>query len=376
MSKNIVLCFDGTNNTVGNRQTSILRIPGLIHPDDQVVYYDPGVGTLRRTTVFGRPKTTASVLAGLGLGYGIFRNVAEAYRYLMNTYEDDDGIFLLGFSRGAYTARLLAGLIQFCGLLDRGRDNLIPHALDAYTRRVRKNDGKEEPPFKTGGRIRSRFGRLPPIQYAGLFDTVSSLGLTLGREQNPHSDANAVIRTVRHALALDERRSFYRPPLMHPPKIAAAGLPKPAADSILQVWFAGVHSDIGGGYEANDVSRMPLEWILVGAARAGLRLKRNEALAATNVSRPFTENAFPIHDSMGRVWPLAEFVKRYTWNRDRNNWDRSANHGRPRRVPPETAIHQSVLDRGADIASYRPTNIPASPIVAAWDRLAGEPNLL
>src|SRR6266567_143660 len=131
---NIVVCCDGTDNQFGAIQTNVVRlIKSLDHdPTKQHVYYDPGVGTLpepNRATRFGK---VVSKLLQQMLGFGVMQNAVKAYTYLMNYWEPGDEVYLFGFSRGAYTVRLLAGWLHMLGLLPKGNENLVPYATRLY----------------------------------------------------------------------------------------------------------------------------------------------------------------------------------------------------------------------------------------------------
>ncbi len=191
MSRNLVICFDGTNNQFGSENTNVVRLVQVLNrdPERQRLYYDPGVGTLPEVGLLTRTGKTVSRWFGLAFGAGLSANVEEAYSYLMELWEPGDRVFLFGFSRGAYTARVLAGLLHTLGLLPRGNQNLVPYVMRLYGA-VRKETGHEE---NAGGstywslcrEFRSTFARpyFPGdaqrrfrVHYLGVWDTVSSVG--------------------------------------------------------------------------------------------------------------------------------------------------------------------------------------------------------
>jgi uncharacterized protein (DUF2235 family) len=133
MARNLVVCLDGTRNEPETGATNVARLFAMaVKSDDQLVHYDPGVGTLgarSATTRFGKFLTR---VAGLVLGHGVKENIEEAYTFLMHNYRDGDRIFVFGFSRGAYTGLALAGMIHTVGLLRPGADNLVPYAMKLY----------------------------------------------------------------------------------------------------------------------------------------------------------------------------------------------------------------------------------------------------
>ena len=140
MSRNLVVCLDGTSNEPETDVTNVARLFDMAVKDDsQLVYYDPGVGTMGArgaTTPVGRSLTRA---AGLVIGFGVRDNIAEAYSWLMANYRAGDRIYLFGFSRGAYTALALAGMLRTVGLLSPGAENLVPYALKLYARNTSRN---------------------------------------------------------------------------------------------------------------------------------------------------------------------------------------------------------------------------------------------
>src|SRR5664279_282514 len=136
MSKNIVVCLDGTGNEVkASGRTNVLKLFELLdltNPELQVGYYDPGVGTFAAPSAWSAPARALSRLGGMAIGNGMRQNLGEAYTYLMKTWEPGDQVFLFGFSRGAYTARALAGMVHRIGLLRPESPNMIPYAVSVY----------------------------------------------------------------------------------------------------------------------------------------------------------------------------------------------------------------------------------------------------
>src|SRR5690349_17016475 len=144
MSKNIIICCDGTGNQFGEVNSNVVKLFTMLDKSasDQVAFYDPGVGTMSDPNVITPWSKYFSKLLGLAFGRGLMRNITDAYSYLMEHYEVGDRIFLFGFSRGAFTARALAGMIYKVGILEKGCQNLIPYALRTYRISYsRKNKG-------------------------------------------------------------------------------------------------------------------------------------------------------------------------------------------------------------------------------------------
>jgi uncharacterized protein (DUF2235 family) len=310
--KNLVVCLDGTGNQLRvSRNTNVLRLFDMLDFSDerrQVAYYDPGVGTfsaLGSWTPFGRRATR---LAGLAFGTGLRHNLGEAYLFLMQNWQPHDRLYLFGFSRGAYAVRALAGLLDTIGMLHPHEENLVPYAISAYARKW----SPEEDRGGSGGtgqkslarRFRESFARRlgssePEnirVQYLGLWDTVEASGHLRGKlgwkgiDDVPNADA------ARHAASIDERRWPYKVvPLLDP----AGAAPSQKRQ---QVWFPGVHSDIGGTFPDPEppcrLSDITLKWVVDGALDAGLgvdpaRYVAECTLYDEHTRAPINHNALP-----------------------------------------------------------------------------------
>jgi uncharacterized protein (DUF2235 family) len=247
--------------------------------------YFPGVGTGRWD------KITGGVL-----GAGLDDHIREGYRRLVDLYDDGDQVFLLGFSRGAYTARSLVGMIRNSGLV--GRRFAGAAAAAAYLLYRTRGDG---PDSGRARRFRARFAREVPIRFLGVWDTVGALGIPLelagrlnaGFYQFHDTELSAIVERAYHALALDEHRRDYDATLWDPKS-------KPGQE-VEQRWFAGAHSDVGGGYEDRDLSDLALRWIQDRAADAGLGLSRvgvgaeNFRGTATDSYATFLKGLYALH---------------------------------------------------------------------------------
>jgi uncharacterized protein (DUF2235 family) len=309
MPKNIVICCDGTNNQFAGEHTNVIRTYRVARRNaGQVTFYDPGVGTMPEPGREGSLAKRWSIIKGLAFGSGLFENIEDAYRFLMSVHEPGDAVFLFGFSRGAYTARALAGMLHSVGLLHPGTENLFRFALKYW----RSDFGKDSP----GGRLclefRTMLSRPCPVRFIGVWDTVSSVGyvddLITGKYVRlPYTATNPGVETVRHAVAIDERRHFFRQNLMHQ---------CPENISIKNVWFAGVHSDVGGGYPASeaDLARLTFGWMMREAANSGLDI--DQAVLRQEVDR-MGRNPPPeygLHESLQSGWKIAEWLpsRRYS----------------------------------------------------------------
>lgn len=363
--RNIVICCDGTSNEFGKENTNVVRLIQSLQrdADRQRIYYDPGVGTLPEPGLITRWGKWVSKTWGLAFGAGLLRNVEESYTYLMETWQPNDKVFLFGFSRGAYTVRVLAGFLHALGLLHPGNQNLLPYAMRLY-KAARRNDPKHAAlceefrrtfarPVDANDRDH-RFG----IHFVGLWDTVSSVGWAWNPKSFRHTAHNGGIAIIRHAMAIDERRAFFRQNLMR----------KEGDQDLIQAWFPGVHADVGGGYPEQiapsppTYSRLwqpPFEWILDEAIKAGMLVDpkaRHEVLNRSPQSNsPWLD---PMHDSLTKAWWPAEFFPKLQWMPQSNAYRPRFNLFRCRTLYKGELIHRATLRRIRD-SNYRPKNLDA-----------------
>ena len=343
--KKIVICCDGTTNRFGTRNTNVVHLCTTLvrDPSKQVVYYDPGVGSLGERSMLTRwGRRLTSVLGG-AIGRGFGRNVQEAYDFLADTYERGDEIFLFGFSRGAYTARALAGMLHMFGLIGPYNAQLTPYVWEMYSRAEGEDaDDEAKGSFALAREFRRTFSHAVPIHFVGVFDTVSSVGWFWDPLSLFYSGRNPSIAHVRHAVALDERRAFFRQNLF-----------TRASDEqdLREVWFGGDHCDVGGGRTEADSgpSKIVLEWMLGQAEAEGLLVdpKRKEEVLGARRGFAKPDPSAPLHDSMTFGWALLEFLPRWRWNAETRTRRISMNLFRRRRVPADAVIHESVAQREA-----------------------------
>jgi hypothetical protein len=310
--RNLVVCSDGTwcspEQEMGAlpAPTNVVKLSKLcLRDEQQLVYYHPGVGA--EGSLLDR-------LLGGGIGLGLSRNIIGAYRWLCDHYRKGDRIFLFGFSRGAYTVRSLGGFIACCGLLDLGdsSDRQAWRAVDkAYQQGYRK--GREVAEW--GADYRFHAGDLPDgrpaIHLLGVWDTVGSLGVPddlvlldqiLDEPSNyrfHNTELGAAIRHGRHALAMDEQRASFAPTLWTDGR-------RPLDGSLKQLWFAGTHEDVGGGYPECGLSDDALQWMINEARALGLRV--NPALA----SKLSPDPRGVLHESVSGVWKHLRTLPRAT----------------------------------------------------------------
>lgn len=346
MSKNIVICCDGTGNDFDEPETdsNVVKLYNtLVINSAQIAYYHPGVGTMGSPNVHGRLAKRWSQMMGLAFGTGLLENVGDAYRYLMNTYEDGDRIFLFGFSRGSYTARAVGSLLHVYGLLEPGNEQLIPYILRLYAKMTKGPQGQERT-FKAEDAFKYAFSREVEVHFCGVWDTVSSYGWINDPIELRFNGQNPIIRVGRHAVSIHERRCCYQDNLWGPSLPATNGY---AGQDIRQVWFTGVHSDIGGSYseKTSGLSKIPFEWLLVEAVKQGLLVDSSRAEIVLGQDNPpaFLPKYVPpdphgiLHKSLSGFWWLLEYFPRRRngcWGLPRGKWVRT--------IPKNSLIHETV----------------------------------
>lgn len=341
--KNIVICLDGTNNKLRAAvNTNVVRMFDMLDlsdPSRQVAYYDPGVGTFSSAAAWTPVARTASRYAGLLFGAGLRQNLGEAYTYLMSVYEPGDQIYLFGFSRGAYTARALAGMTEVFGIFRRGAENLVPYAVGEYTKSEGRMDDDDWKLLREYARMHGT--KLPdrgardhaPIRFVGAWDTVKAAGHLWRQLRWPYTRQVPHAQTVRHAVSIDEWRRPYVEYLFTSPDPDHLLV---ADQDLQEVWFAGVHSDVGGMFEEGArLSDVPLKWMAEHAVQAGVLVRPNAYKAASTLTDDAATGA---PHRMGRFW---------------------AGLGvRRRRIPARAQVHASVERRIGTDPSYA-SKLPA-----------------
>jgi uncharacterized protein (DUF2235 family) len=369
MPKNIVLCCDGTANEFAKHNTNVVKLYSTLgnDPATQVTYYHPGLGTMEPAGALTTPARKVTKLLGMAVGYGLANDVRDAYLFLVNRYEPGDRLFCFGFSRGAYTVRTVASLIHMYGLVRAGNDPLVPYAIrmmmgierargsaadyretvDAYFSLAREFKG-----------MMSRDECRP--WFVGVWDTVSSVGWVENPLKLPYVTNNPDIEFGRHAVAIDERRAFFRSHLWRPP--ADPALPRGPKD-LKQVWFPGVHSDVGGGYPEPEsgLSKLALEWMLDEAEAAGLIVdqdRRREVLGQGGGSRYVAPDPLAqAHESLTGAWHLAEYVPKKHFDWATRTETRRMNRHRRRTIPAGALVHVSAFERGEEYRKRLPPDV-------------------
>jgi len=257
--KRLVVCCDGTWNDSdnGTGYTNVSRLAWAIKPVDersgtaQIVFYQSGVGS---------EGDLSNKLGGGALGLGLSHNMRDAYAFVCNNYVSGDEIFLFGFSRGAYTARSLGGLIGYAGLLGKPDLDRFFELWDGYKESDKADRAAALEKFPVRNKDVS-------IKVMGVWDTVGSLGIPADLERFDFlnfrryygfhdTSLGSRVEHAFHALALDERRKNFVPTLW-----TQTPEGKKNGQVLKQVWFAGVHCDVGGGYKEHGSSDIPLAWM-------------------------------------------------------------------------------------------------------------------
>jgi hypothetical protein len=304
VSKKLVLCCDGTWNVPDQASpTNIVKLAMTVAARDergreQRVFYHQGVGTTRGQRIRGG-----------AFGMGLSRTIRECYAFLVGDYDPGDEIWIFGFSRGAFTARSIAGLIRNCGVLRRDR---LERLGDAY-RMYRSRDPDAHPRGTRASLFRRSYSHEPRVRFIGVFDTVGALGVPAGplnlaavvnRRWRFHDTAlSSQVDFAYQALAIDERRGPFTPSLWtrqdpdgQPTHDAAV-----RGQVLEQVWFTGVHSDVGGGYADSALAEIPLLWMADRAAAAGLDFAPG---AFSGLARPVQPGRRP-EDDRAEGWFVA-----------------------------------------------------------------------
>lgn len=339
---NIVICSDGTWNRpeediAKDFPTNVLKLARAVNPSDnsikQHVFYDWGIGSYYN-----------NISAGV-TGRGIHKNILDGYRYIIQNYAPEDKIYLFGFSRGAYTVRAISGLINNCGILKRPDAHLISTAFEIYKSPMAKHhpDGEVSKDFRSKYCHPSR-----NIHFIGVWDTVGALGIPFSlmglfdsHDEFYDTKLGPNVAIARHALAIDEQREDFEPTIWTP----RDGL------DLKQIWFAGVHTDVGGSYPPDKqtgirASDTPLKWMVDEAISAGMQIE-------SHIKDSLTDGAIgQLHKSRNHVYRLKSPLKRPL-----------IVEGKP------TKIHPSVKSRYMADSSYRPPQLEKLVEELGWDGL-------
>ena len=396
MPKTIILLSDGTGNSSGKLfKTNVWRLyqaldlsgDNTVKPK-QIAYYDDGVGT-----------SSFKPFAFLGgaFGWGLKRNVIDLYTFLCWNYEPEDQIYCFGFSRGAFTIRVLTGLIHSQGLIQARSQvqlrKLATHAFRTYRREHYKTtlglersgralrDGTVNIMNKICGDDSSHFRserERPRITFVGLWDTVAAYGLPMDELtrawnavfplSNPNRNLNDTIDRACHALALDDERNSFHPVMWNEQSLAAQNghARQIQEERLSQVWFAGAHSNVGGGYPDDGLAYVSLDWMMTEAERPikgkegkpgkpdkpGLLFNKDQRNRVRTSVNPFGKIYDARHGFGGAYRYLPRKLSTLTNNHDDKN--------NPV-IIDRIKVHESVMRRIKDgVDGYAPFALPAS----------------
>lgn len=376
MARNIIFCADGTWDRPGasdaqGASSNVWKIFSALAGEatqrsdseffkeapEQVALYVDGIGTTRLEAM--------NWIEG-AVGLGVSQKIIDGYLHLSREYHEGDGVYIFGFSRGAYIARTLAGLVSQRGLLtlsgNERKDEF--QAWDSVRKFTQGSSAVGDFTYRTtaksymdiGGVLRGwgmdmlaswadkgrRFfdpasapiERPCPVTMVGVWDTVGALGVPVGMLDRA-SESLLEFKNLKlspnvsygyHALAIDEQREAFEPTLWEP------------RDGVEQVWFCGSHADVGGGYAMTGLSDFALRWMMERAADRGVQFDREPALAPN---------------------PLQEPTDSYSWK---------FGERRPRVVPEGAALHESVVEKLRKVPAYRPAAL--SQLAAGGDPAA------
>ncbi|KAG7088031.1 hypothetical protein E1B28_012067 [Marasmius oreades] len=371
--RTLVLCFDGTSSEYDGDNTNVVKFFSLLKKDncdEQLCYYQAGIGTYFDPGVVSPLLRLGATLLDEAFAWYLSAHVVEGYRFIMQNYKPRDKICMFGFSRGAYTARALGGMLFKIGLLPRDNYEQIPFAYKLY-----KRTDKEGVELAAG--FKDTYCTTVTVEFIGVWDTVSSVGFITNRTL-PFTNSNSSVKTFRHALSLDERQAKFRANLYHRPTASdnvsvarkildrvigifcRSGRPPGAMDpecssespstDVLEVWFAGWHGDVGGGAVSNSephsLGDISLRWMVrqVMLAQCGI-LFRDEALTRlwdiptaslpvptkaneSSLERDRQDAVMPLHDELKFelkashiLWWILEVIPmHYSWQDARDVW--------------------------------------------------------
>ncbi|KAH9979975.1 hypothetical protein BGW80DRAFT_1514339 [Lactifluus volemus] len=430
--RSLVLCFDGTANEFSKHNTNVVKLYSILkkdRPDVQLCYYQEcalhlilrfgqaGVGTYFQPGVVSPFFRFAARILDEALAWYLSEHIMDGYKFLMQNYHEGDSVSIFGFSRGAYTARALAGMLHKVGLLSKDNFEQVAFAYRLYKSSSRKDN-------KLAARFKRSFSREVPIDFLGVWDTVASVGLFSNRTL-PFVGTNNTIRVFRQALSLDECRAKFCPNLYHRPVVtpsparprnrplyeriwkALKGVTRPRRSrdtphsvhdlesrlprhrtklefkkDVKEVWFAGAHSDVGGGLvddmEKYALSNIPLRWMVREILEAGSHIRFDEATVAmwnipialieetpvvrevnASVPRPSspTESSLDAEDAVQKMgnsfkknplWWILEIIPTYyEWQNETGKWvgNWRFHLGRGRQLPARPLFHESVKIR-------------------------------
>ncbi|KAJ7140600.1 hypothetical protein C8R44DRAFT_846729 [Mycena epipterygia] len=401
-SRNLVVSIDGTSNQFGRNNTNVVELHSRIikdnHSTPQLTFYLSGIGTYVPPSFrsFAYWKQLIANKIDLAIAWNFKRHVQDAYRWLADHYQPGDIIFLFGFSRGAYQVRALSGMIATMGLVYTGNQRLIPFAYELYSNRLKGKEIARKDAGELCIHFKKTFSRDVRVHFLGAWDTVSSVGIFRGQPLPLTTSADHICH-FRHALAIDERRVRFQPEYVHSAYSEASenrddkqatgqletSLRKGAdlrpdhskpTGTMKEVWFAGTHSDIGGGNTENitlDLAGVPLLWMENEARSAGIHL-----LPRTGVwNWELLKKDKPKESLKGPFWWFLERIPLSRSKYTDHNLDETIrwppHNGKGRVIVKDQLVHASVAFKDEN---YKP-RASFSSSKLTWNSLVGRGNL-
>lgn len=368
MKKRLIIFCDGTWNSPDQIDektkrictTNVVKLMRAVQPiaysgpdfciqTPQISYYDPGIGT----------EGIVEKYVGGATGYGISANILQAYRFLANNYQSGDEIFCFGFSRGAYTVRALCGFMGLMGLISPKDLDLLPRAYRYYRMSPEQRYLSPEHEFYLSLKESSIENFC--IRFLGVWDSVGAMGVPTPMLQKLSQrwvgffdvKLGHYIQTARQALAIDERRGAFAPDLWVNTSAELAQY-----QDIQQVWFSGVHSNIGGGYEKNYLSDQTLLWMMGEAGDCGLQFNAEyvaQILAYTQQIELQSESEqIIIPNNYSLPYKMIDALSHRRGERAIGERQRVANDLLP---AVNESVHPSVAEVMRINESYRPENL-------------------
>lgn len=333
----LIVLFDGTWNDPED-QTNVYRLSRSIQDYDgdirQKFFYDSGVGTSKLARFRG----------GV-FGFGLSENLVQGYEWLANRYRDGDEIWVFGFSRGAYTARSMVGMIRKCGLLHITTPKLLISANNIY------RDKNSAPDSEKCITFRRSYSREVRIHFIGVWETVGALGIpgTFLSEKGKYSwhdtQLSKIVDRAFQATALDEHRAAYDVSFwIHPP-----GKPKQERLGVEQRWFIGAHANVGGGYGEDPLADLSLEWMQEKAHDAGLKMRMYQAAEEA-------WQTMPTDSFMNFLWGVYALFRRLRKKGDGRFYRRYCTDGKGNSAVNVT-VDPSVWQRWQAQGRYRPPTL-------------------
>ncbi|PCJ74052.1 MAG: peptidoglycan-binding protein [Rhodobacteraceae bacterium] len=323
MPKNIVVFSDGTGQVGGKTiDTNIYKLFKAIEnrTQNQISFYDRGIGTEPRGRL-GKVFTSARRAARQVTGWGFSKNVNDCYRFIFDNYEAGDKIYLFGFSRGAATVRSVAGFIHMFGILPKSRPELIKEAYNIY-----KNENGENRLDIASAFRKKHHTMWATVEFIGVWDTVAAL---FGKRDFHDFSLSPSVNNAYHALSIDDDRKKFHPILWDETL--------KDRQSMEQMWFCGVHTDVGGGYPETGLSDIALKWLLDHAISHGLLLYTDKSGKPNDILKFSGNPDGPIHDLRIKWWEKIAYK-----NKIERFWPELDSDGVKRSTPN---IHPSVKAR-------------------------------